>query len=114
MELDIAGSTDKGFTQIRPLLRAACEGREDREEPLPDVQNTDSDAWKWLMEEVQEGIFWDYDFAIGEKFLDLPPEEAQEKQQAFGLEPDYYLAVPDEPDEAGLITARQTLARLLD
>ncbi|HEY7154895.1 MAG TPA: hypothetical protein VH575_13110 [Gemmataceae bacterium] len=113
-ELDSARSTDKSSTHIRPLLRAACEGREDREEPLPEVHDTDPDAWEWLLQEVQEGIFWDDDFAMAEAFLDLPPEQVAEKLRAFGLEPDYYLAVPDEPDEAVLTTARQTLARLLD
>jgi hypothetical protein len=114
IELDSAPSTDETSSPIRPLLRAACEGSEDGEEPLPDVQETDPDTWEGLMQEVQEAIFWDDDFAMEDVFLDLPPEQVQDKLQAFGLEPDYYLAVADEPDEAGLICARQTLARLLE
>lgn len=113
VELDIACTTDQTFTNIRPLLRAACEGTEDREEPLPDLKNTDPESWECLMEEVKGGIFWDYDFDMGDEFLDLPPEDARTKLQAFCIDPDYYLAVPDEPSKAGLTAARQTLARLL-
>jgi hypothetical protein len=49
----------------------------------------------------------------GEEFLDLPPDEARKKLQLYRIDPEYYLAVPDEPGKAGLLAARQTLARLL-
>jgi hypothetical protein len=114
-ELDIAGieSEAEKPTEIRRMLRAVCEESEDREVALPDEAATDAEEWGWLLEEFEDRILWDTDFAMGDEFLDLPPEEAREKLQLCRIDPDYYLAVPDEPDKAGLIAARQTLARLL-
>lgn len=80
---------------------------------LPDEAATDAEEWGWLLEEFEDHILWDADYAMGDDFLDLPPDEAREKLQRCRIDPDYYLAVPDEPGEAGLIAARQTLARLL-
>jgi len=57
---------------------------------------------------------WDRDFALGDHFLDLPPDDAREKLRQAGIDPDYYLDAPPEPGEKGLIAARQTLARLLE
>jgi len=101
-------------TDIRRLLRAVCEESEEREEPLPDATAIDAEEWNWLLEEFEDRIFWDTDFAMGDAFLDLPPDEAREKLRFLRIDPEYYLAVPDEPGEAGLIAARQKLARLLD
>jgi hypothetical protein len=50
---------------------------------------------------------------MGDQFLDLQPDEARAKLREFGIDSDYYLDTPPEPDEKGLIAARQTLARLL-
>jgi len=114
-ELDIASMKDEEEkpTEIRRLLRAVCQGPGEREEPLLAETSTDPEAWGWLLEEFEGRIFWDTDFAMGDEFLDLPHDEAREKLRLCGIDPEYYLAVPDEPDEAGLTAARQTLARLL-
>jgi hypothetical protein len=112
-ELDAAGGDEAPATAIRRLLLAACADSDDREEPLPDLNSLGLAPWNWLVEEIEGRIFWDYDFAMGDEFLDLPPKEARAKLVEFGIDPDYYLAVPDEPDERGLTVARQTLARLL-
>jgi hypothetical protein len=95
------------------LLRAVGNESKDREEPLPDEVSTDTEEWDWLLEEFEDRIFWDNDFAMGDEFLDLPPDEAQAKLEFFRIDSDYYLTVPEEPDERGLTAARQTLARLL-
>ncbi len=54
-----------------------------REEPLPDVTSTKSNEWDWLLEEFEGRIFWDCDFAMGDEFLDLPPDQARVKLQNF-------------------------------
>lgn len=115
MELHIAGMNDEEekSSEIRRMLRAVCAGSEEREEPLPDESATDAEEWEWLLEEFEGRILWDTDFAMGDEFLDLPPDEAREKLRRYGIDPNYYRVVPDEPGEAGLIAARQTLARLL-
>ncbi len=116
MELDMPemGRTDAESTEIRRMLReVGDEWQERTKEPLPDVTSTKSNEWDWLLEEFEGRIFWDSDFTMGDEFLDLPPDQARVKLQNFGIDPEYYLAVPVEPDKAGLTAARQTLARML-
>jgi hypothetical protein len=114
-ELGIEGANgiDEKPTRIRRMLRAVGEEPEDREWQVPDETATDADEWDWLVEEFEGRIFWDADFEMGDEFLDLPPEEARAKLLLLGIDPDYYLTLPDEPDKRGLIATRQTLARLL-
>jgi hypothetical protein len=114
-ELDLAQleGHQREATPIRRLLRAVSEEVEGWEEPLPDETATDPEEWGELLEEFEDRIFWDADFAMGDEFLDLPPEEARARLQLYRIDPDYFLAIPPEPGESGLIAARQTLARLL-
>jgi hypothetical protein len=111
-ELDAAGmeGEEEKPTDIRRLLRAVGEELEEREEPLPDESAPDAEEWEWLVEEFEGRIFWDADFEMGDEFLDLPPDEVREKLLLSGIDPEYYLAVPDEPDRASLTAARQALA----
>lgn len=115
MELDFAGMKveEEKPTEIRRLLWAVCDDAGRRDEPLPEVTSVERDEWDLLLEEFEGRILWDADYELGDEFLDLPREEARERLQFFRIDPDYYLVEPDEPAEAGLIAARQTLARLL-
>lgn len=105
---------EKRRTGLRECLLAAFVGAEVYPEKLPKATSKKWSDWDGLCECLIGRLFWDYDFAMGDQFLDLPPDEARTKLREFGIEPDYYLDTPDEPGEKGLIAARQTLARLLD
>ena len=115
-ELDIAGTEGTGEkpTEIRRMLRAVCAEAGEREEPLPDETSIEPDEWDWLLEEFKDRIFWDVDYSMGDEFLDLPADEARKKLRLCGIDSEYYLAVPEEPDRPRLTAARQTLARLLN
>lgn len=116
-ELDVATALPDGDDEpreMRRLLLAVVEQPWEGEDPLPDISVTDVDEWDWLVEMVENRIFWDADFEMGDTFLDLPPDVARAHMELAGIDPDYFLDVPDDPGEAGLIAARQTLARMLD
>jgi len=98
---------------LREVLLAAVADGEDRPDRLPKPTAKKWDVWDNLHHGIVERLLWDYDFAMGDEFLDLPPEEARAKLEEFGIDPEYYLEVPPEPGKKGLIAARQTLARLL-
>jgi hypothetical protein len=49
---------------------------------------------------------------MGDVSLDLPPQQTRADMVLHGIDPDYFLAVPDDPAHAGLEAARRTLARL--
>jgi hypothetical protein len=100
-------------TDLRGLLLAAISSRGGRPRRLPIHTNRRREVWDDLHECLLERIFWDRDFDLGDEFLDLPPEVARAELSRLTIDPDYFLAVPDEPTRQGLITARQTLAGML-
>ena len=106
-------ANERGQTDLRECLLAAVAGADDRPAKLPKPAGKRWAAWDDLFECVVGRVFWDFDFAMGDQFLDLPPAEARARLREFGIDPDYYLDAPAEPGERGLIAARQTLARLL-
>ena len=73
---------------------------------------TDRDDWEMVTEKVEARLFWDTDWEMGDVFLDLPPEVGRADMAVHGIDPEYFLAVPDDPDQAGLAAARRTLAEL--
>lgn len=103
-------SGDDRQTHLRTSLLAAVAGEEVRP-PKPTSKRWE--AWSSLCECVTERMLWDCDFDLGDEFLDLPPEEARAQLSLAGIDADYFLSVPDEPNEERLIAARQTLARLI-
>lgn len=104
---------DAEQTGLRASLLAAVAGPDGRPERLPEPASRKWGPWDDLYHGVVERLLWDYDFDMGDAFLDLPPDEARAKLGEYGIDPDYYLDTPAEPDEEGLIAARRTLARLL-
>jgi hypothetical protein len=110
-EIEEAGTTDAVST-IRRRLRAVFDDG-DWDEPLPDETSADLETWEELLEAFRNRIFWDDDYAMEDDMLDLPPDVASEVLAELGTDRDYFRTVPPEPDDAGLIAARQKLARLL-
>lgn len=98
-------------TTIRQLILGAV-GEAARDYPLPAVTDKDADEWDMLIEEIEDRLMWDADFEMGDVFLDLPPEAGQELLEQNGIDPDYFLAVPEDPGEGELEAARRTLAEL--
>ena len=109
----LQGEVDSGDdrqTDLRASLLALV-ADEDIRPPQPTSKKWD--AWSNLCECITERMLWDYDFDLGDAFLDLPPEEARVQLSLYGIDPDYFLTVPDDPNEERLIAARQTLAKLI-
>jgi hypothetical protein len=112
-EIDTAQSEmGKPSTALRLLLLTAIGQVEEQEEPLPSEVNLDTDEWDILLEVLKGRVLWDTDFAMGDAFLDLPPDEAKAKMDRYGIDSDYFLSTPPEPDKAALADARKRLARL--
>lgn len=101
-------------TEVRRLIRAAAAEGADDSATLPPASSNRRGDWGGLLELIEGRVLWDDDYALGDQFLDLPPGEARVLLDRYGIDPDYFLAFPSDPDRAGLIAARQALARLLD
>jgi hypothetical protein len=98
--------------ECRTLILAAVGDDAGRDGPLPDAKDTDWDEWELLIEEVEARLFWDADWEMGDVFLDMPPDEARADMALHGIDPEYFLAVADDPNDAQLVEARRTLAQL--
>ena len=114
LESEIDIEEDLGSTMIRSLFLAAAADLYEPGETLPELTATDKEAWREVREVIEAQILWDADYAMGDAFLDRPPDEAHELLSHMTIDPEYFTDIPREPDRAGLIAVRQTLARLLD
>ncbi|HEX4613195.1 MAG TPA: hypothetical protein VH092_33725 [Urbifossiella sp.] len=108
-----AGTPEEDRTEVRRVLRALAAEYPGGRRKLPSPTRPAKQVWDDIVEDFETRVFWDYDFDMGDEFLDLPPDEARAQLRLAGIDPDYYLAAPDEPGERGLTAARRTLARLL-
>jgi hypothetical protein len=112
-ELAFSDVEETASTEVRSRLLAAAADSEEPPEDLPGLADTDVEEWGGVLEAIEGRIFWDADFEMGDDFLDQPPDESQELHLRAGIDPEYFTAIPREPDEAGMIAVRQTLTRLL-
>jgi hypothetical protein len=106
-------SSDEACTAIRQLLLNAIANSEEVLEELPAPTETEQDEWELVLEVAEARILWDADYEMGGEFLDQPPEMASHLLGLARIDGEYFTAIPREPAEAGLIAARQTLARLV-
>jgi hypothetical protein len=89
----------------RQLVLAACRQREFVGD-LPDPDDVDFHCWEYPLEFLEQCVLWDTDWALLEH-LDADPETSQRSKKLLGIEEDYFVAVPPEPNDA-------QAARLLD
>jgi hypothetical protein len=80
---------------------------------LPALTETDEDEWLALFEAMEGRILRDRDFQMADDLLDLPPEAMKSSLAFLRIDRDYFRSVAHEPNEAELISARQTLARMI-
>lgn len=79
---------------------------------LPDPDCTDTEDWNLLVDVLSQRILWDDDFNDADRFLDAPPDEANSLRDQFGIDDDYYRAIPPDPSEAELPAIRAKLNEL--
>jgi hypothetical protein len=72
----------------------------------------DIETWSTIVDLLSEQILWDYDFAMGDRFLDSDPEESRAMMQELGIQPDYFTEIAPDPGDSELETAREILRKL--
>jgi hypothetical protein len=72
----------------------------------------DIEAWSTIVDLLSEQIVWDYDFALGDRFLDADPDESRAMMQEMGIQPDYFTEIAPDPLDGELDRAREILRQL--
>jgi hypothetical protein len=111
LRLEIDELETPGSTRIRQALLDAAD-EEATGESLPSASEKRIDVWTSLLEDVKSRILWDEDYLLADEFLDLPPEEADDRYLVVGIDRDYFVWTPDEPKADELRIARGKLAEL--
>jgi hypothetical protein len=97
----------------RRLVREAWMGIADSSmHPRLSPSCVDIEAWSTIVDLLSEQILWDYDFAMGDRFLDADPEESRAAMQEMGIQPDYFTEIAPDPNDRELHEARQILQHL--
>ncbi|MBX9679922.1 MAG: hypothetical protein K2X38_14260 [Gemmataceae bacterium] len=109
MELD--GIDAPGSTRLRQAMLDAAED-ESRGDPLPQASERRIEVWAALVDGIKARILSNDDYLLADEFLDLPPEEADDRYFASGIDREYFLWTPSEPKADELRIARRKLEEL--
>ena len=77
------------------------------------LECVDIDKWKVAIECIEECILWDMDYDI-HTIEDESPDRAAQKKRVFGIDNDYFSAIPDEPKTAAAKKLLQETQKLCD
>jgi hypothetical protein len=92
------GGQDLPGPTWRELVLAAC--RQCRvDDDLPAADDEHQDRWEFLLDCLQQRVLWDTDWALLEH-LDADPQKSRRAKRALGIDEDYFVAVPPDPDAA--------------
>jgi|ERR1022692_3862146 hypothetical protein len=69
------------------------------EEPTPrqTPDSEDMDEWNELLEAMRTEILDDYDFSMEDQFMDMPPDQAAALKNQLNIDPDYFVALIEDP-----------------
>jgi hypothetical protein len=120
IEMSLSGET----TARRMVLEALAEmeywekvnsSLEQHEEPVrpPGPESTDYAEWSFLVDTLRQEILEDYDFEMAKTILDLPPDLAAGLKRQMNIDPDYFVAVVEDPSPERLQEVRSELRALL-
>lgn len=86
-------------------------GDEVAQAPSPDCNNFE--VWRHLLDSLRMVVLPDDDFEMEEGFLDLAPAKGAKLKDHLGIQPDYFVAVPEDPRVERLDEIRRELRTLL-
>jgi hypothetical protein len=112
INIDVEEEIDTGQTRLRKLIRQACQECA-LEEELPRLKSCESEVWREKIDELMFRVLWDIDWEGGFIEPDDAPDKANALREYFGIHPEYYTAVPPDPNPTQLTKIRARLYRLM-
>ncbi len=125
METDRDENDEAGETSIRQMLLDAVEetnywkevndARGPGDKPITPLsaESDDIDRWKDMIESLRTEILEDYDFEMDHDIADMDPDQAKELKDLMNINPDYFVAVVEDPIPEQLTQIRSEIRRLL-
>jgi len=111
---DEIGIHDQDHTKIRQLILAAAgENSGEFDAPLPSPTCPKPDDWGGLMAAIACRISLNDDFDMEAEIIDLSPRQSSARMKMLGIDRNYFLYTPPEPNLQALCKARRTLRHLL-
>lgn len=95
-------------TSAEELLELQAEGFD-----LPDVTSSDMEVWSNLIENLADQILWDRDYELAAAFMDDDPDLATAEKEMFGIDHDYFTALPPDQREDQIKTVVGNIERLI-
>jgi hypothetical protein len=109
---DVEVEIDEGIYDLRKLIRNASRECEIEGE-VPHLRSDKIAEWREVIDELMFRILWDVDWEGGIIEPDDPPDKANMIRDFMRVDPDYYSAVPIDPNPAQLKKIRARLRRRL-
>ena len=82
------------------------------EDSLPTAESTEMSDWEWMIDVISNRILWDDDYLYADELLDADPVVARRERKRLGIERDYYLDMPPDPDDSDLARIRERLHKI--
>jgi hypothetical protein len=86
-------------------------GEEPERPPAPD--SDDTSEWAEIVEALLTEILDDYDHSMEKNFMDMPPEQAASLKEMMRIDPDYFVAIVEDPTPQRIVEIRQEIKALL-
>ena len=85
------------------------------EEPFKKLaqDSEDMDEWQELVEAMRTEILDDVDFSMEHEFMDMPPDKAAALENQLNIDPDYFVAVIEDPTPERLKKIREEIKAYL-
>jgi hypothetical protein len=112
-------------TEVRQLILESLDecdywndvnsGLEPGEKPVkrPLAACRDMAEWGEFVEALRTIILEDYDFSMEKEFMDMPPDKAAALKRQLNIDPDYFVAVVEDPTPERVAEIRRELHSLL-
>lgn len=101
------------FDEIRRALWQTIDGEEITTWKNRHIDDLEWKDWDELVHVYEETVLLDGDYELAAIIMDRSPAQADVVKGIMGIDSEYFTAIPPEPTQAMLESARSTLRRLL-
>lgn len=103
MQQSSADSTDTDTIRRQEIVTALRQSTDDLD--LPDPECVVIEEWELAIEILQDQVLFDEDFKMYDLAIDLPPDQATNLKAIAGIDSDYFVDIPPDPESPACVWA---------